>query len=126
MSLENESGSVALDHQHEVIDFIDVIFNAASNESDNHQGESSVFEIKIKEHIGSGKYTFLLKNPEYKVSHVFWEVFQYSNGGFISVPFVVPLIPPIQNDFPASGPVTHFQVPSFSASLPPIQPCPGA
>ena len=72
-----------LDHRHEIIDFIDVIFNAASNGGDNHQGESSIFEIKINKHIRSEKYMFPLKNTEYQISHLFWETFRYSHGGFL-------------------------------------------
>ena len=83
VSYKYAASSYELDHQHEVIDFLDKIFDSASNDGDNHQGESSVFEIKINEHIGSEKYMFPLKNTEYQISHLFWETFRYSHGGFL-------------------------------------------
>jgi hypothetical protein len=91
-SLHYESDSHKFDHRHEVIDFIDVIFNAASNEGDNHQGESSVFEIKINEHISSEKYTFPLKNGKYKASHIFCKTFRYSHGGYLEQLFRPPKV----------------------------------
>lgn len=81
-----------LDHRHEIIDFIDVIFNAASNGGDNHQGESSIFEIKINKHIRSEKYTIALQYMEYKVSQDYLETFMFSKNEYLNQIFRPPKV----------------------------------
>lgn len=91
-SLHYESDSHKFDHQHKVIDFIDVIFNAASNEGDNHQGESSVFEIKINKHIRSEKYAIALQYIESKVLHDYLETFMFSKNEYLNQIFRPPKV----------------------------------
>jgi len=92
LSLHYELDSHKLDHQHDVIDFIDVIFNSASNEGDNHQGESSVIEIKINKHIRSEKYDIALQNMEYKVAHDYLDAFMFSKNEYLDQFFRPPKI----------------------------------
>ena len=77
---KNELSSVSsssLNHSHEVIDFIDMIFDGQSDK--NHRGESTTIDIKINKHITSNKYAFEFRNttkmsaPNFGVTNVFYK-----------------------------------------------------
>jgi hypothetical protein len=68
-----------LEHQHEVLDILEVIFNKKSNDNKNHNGETTTVDFKINKHITSNKYNFVFQKshstdkPEFWITHRFYK-----------------------------------------------------
>ncbi|WP_178989424.1 hypothetical protein [Winogradskyella schleiferi] len=53
---KNSNGNSTFNHEHKVLDFLEVIFEKHSSEEQNHNGESTSTDFKINKHITSNTY----------------------------------------------------------------------
>lgn len=72
-----------LNHQHEVLDFLEVVFDGPPNDK-NHNGEMTIVDFKINKHITSPKYDLVFQNSFKIDKPEFWGSHIYSKKGYLN------------------------------------------
>ena len=74
LSLGEHKDVKQLNHKHQVIDLLDLVFNQETNKNKNQRGEPTQLDTKIKKHITSKAYTLVFHNNQQIDQPIFWKI----------------------------------------------------
>ncbi|WP_400077202.1 hypothetical protein [Winogradskyella sp. R77965] len=84
LSLGTNAGNHNLNHQHKVLDFLEVIFDEQSNGNENHSGETTIVDLKINKHITNKKYKLIFAKINYLEKPSYWLHNQFEMKGYLN------------------------------------------
>jgi len=82
-ALKSEMTISNLSHEHQLLDFIDGIFNVPLNRDKNQKGESTTLDFKINKHITSRKSNVVFQNNIKRDVPVFWAATVSCETGYL-------------------------------------------
>lgn len=79
-----KSGSHEHNHEHKILDFLNSVFESASDKGDSQKGESTNLDFKINKHIKSKKYTLIFAKINYVETPSYWMQNQFEMKGYFN------------------------------------------